>query len=86
MILQLGRLRWLRRPEHGAPQIAQPVAEKAQRHRVTRHSMITVIAFDHTFQPLSYDVDPLMHSLAQHRFDRSAACIRLGWVVRPTTK
>src|SRR6202043_2577282 len=55
--------------KHGAPQIAEPIAETAQRHSVTRDSMITVIAFDHTFQPLSYDADPLMHTLAQHRFD-----------------
>ena len=55
--------------KHGAPQIAEPVAEAAQRRRVTRDSVISVVAFDHTFQPLSYDVDPLMHPLAQHRFD-----------------
>src|ERR1700678_869903 len=56
-------------PQHGAPQIAEPVAETAQRRRVTRDSMITVIASHHTFQPLSYDVAPLMHTPAQHCFD-----------------
>jgi hypothetical protein len=31
--------------------------------------VIAVIAFDHTFQPLSYDGNPFMHPLTQHRFD-----------------
>jgi hypothetical protein len=74
-------------PEHGAPQIAEPVAEEPQRHRVTRHSMIAVVAFHNTFQPLPDGVDPLMHSLAQHRFDLEQCRLHpLGWVLRPTTK
>jgi len=56
-------------PKHRAPQIAEPSAEAAQRRRVTWDSVIAVIAFDHTFQPLSYDGNPFMHPLTQHRFD-----------------
>ena len=56
-------------PEHGAPQIAEPLSETAQRDRVTRHSVIAIVAFHNTFQPLSDNADPLVHSLAQHRFD-----------------
>jgi len=43
-------------PEHGAPQDCRAVAEEAQRHRVTGYSMIAVVAFHNTFQPLPDDV------------------------------
>ncbi len=46
-----------------SPQCAQTVAEAAQRFQVVRDSMITVVALDDSFQPLSDDVDGLMHPL-----------------------
>jgi hypothetical protein len=60
--------------KHRAPQIAEPVTEAAQRRRVTRDSVVAVVTCDYTFQPLSYDVDSLMHALAQHRSDLVQCC------------
>jgi hypothetical protein len=74
-------------PEHGAPQVAEPVAEEAQRHRVTGNSMIAVVALDNTFQPLSTTLTrSCIRSRSTALIFCSVARIRLGWVLRPTTK
>ena len=69
------------------PQVAEPVAEAPQRPLVTRHSVITVIAFDHTFQPRPTTLTrSCIRSRSTALILRSVARIRLGWVVRRTTK
>ena len=65
------------------PQSAETVPESAQRRKVPRYGVITVVAFDHPFQPCSDDADGLMHLTAQllldsqqrypHPLDRSRA-------------